>query len=297
MSSLIISCTNALSQRASQFTVQRNTHKQQSERICFIEKMQELNGATFLEHGRLLFRKKSRVSRAIKTDKLRFRQMFGTDPHICAIMWNKIHPWQTISADARPQHLLWALLFLNQYATEAFNCAITGCSEKTFKKWSTLFIDKVSSLKNETIVWENRFRNHRGTHCVITVDGTDCPILEQSPFWPGWFSHKFKGPGVRYEIGVSIHGGEIVWVNGPFPCGKWPDVKNFRHGLIHRLLYWEMVEADRGYGGMPDHVYTPLDDRSEHVRARHESLNSRFKKWNILSNAFRHDLGPNLSNH
>ena len=62
-----------------------------------------------------------------------------------------------------------------------------------------------------------------GQRCKITVDGTDFRIQEPSPFDPKWYSHKFRGPGLRYEIGVCIKTGWIVWVNGPFPAGAWPD--------------------------------------------------------------------------
>jgi hypothetical protein len=31
--------------------------------------------------------------------------------------------------------------------------------------------------------------------------------------------------GRRYEIGVDILAGNIVWVNGPFAAGKYPDVE------------------------------------------------------------------------
>ena len=80
---------------------------------------------------------------------------------------------------------------------------------------------------------ENRFRNDSGKTCKMTVDGVDCPIQEPIPFDPQWFSHKFRGPGLKYEIAVCIQTGDIVWANGPFKCGKWPDVKILRHGSCH----------------------------------------------------------------
>eukprot|EP00171_Calliarthron_tuberculosum_P023094 IDg23094t1 len=40
--------------------------------------------------------------------------------------------------------------------------------------------------------------------CRVSVDGTDCQIAEPRPFNRGWYSHKFKGPGVRYEVGIVI---------------------------------------------------------------------------------------------
>ena len=72
-----------------------------------------------------------------------------------------------------------------------------------------------------------------GNDCLVSVDGTDFEIQEPWPYHRlhsrMWFSHKFKGPGLRYEVGLSILGGEIVWIGGPYACGLWPDLKIFKH--------------------------------------------------------------------
>jgi hypothetical protein len=131
----------------------------------------------------------------------------------------------------------------------------------------------------------------------MTVDGTDFAINEPTPFSSRWFSHKFRGPGLRYEVAVSINGGDIVHTNGPFPCGAWPDITIFRSGLMEKLGPREMVEADRGYRGQPDKVRIPVDYRDENerkmksrARARHETVNKRFKQFGILKQKFRHRL-------
>ena len=91
---------------------------------------------------------------------------------------------------------------------------------------------------------------------MVTVDRTDFRIQEPRPFSPQWYSHKFKSPGVHYEVAVSINGGDIVHINGPFPCGSNPDISIFRDCLIHKLEPGEMVEADRGYRGEPTKIRT-----------------------------------------
>lgn len=53
----------------------------------------------------------------------------------------------------------------------------------------------------------------------MSVDGTDVPKTEPSPFSRTRFSYKLKEVGLRYEVGVSINGGHIVWINGPFRTG------------------------------------------------------------------------------
>lgn len=148
------------------------------------------------------------------------------------------------------------------------------------------------------VLWENRLEDDIQNDCLVSVDGTDFRIQQLMPFWKGWYSHKFKGPGLRYEVGVCIRSGNIVWLHGPFPCGEWPDIKIFRHALIDQLSEGERVEADDGYvGESPRHIKIPdaLDSKEKNrmratVRMRHETVNRRFKQFGALKQTFRHDL-------
>lgn len=137
--------------------------------------------------------------------------------------------------------------------------------------------------------------NHNG--CSVTVDGTDFRIYEPTDFNTKWFSHKFNGPGIRYEVAISIKGGQIVHIQGPYPAGKWPDIKIFRECLKYKLLEGEKAEADNGYHGEPDKISTPSayyfgreKKQKDIARARHETCNRRFKHWGVLSQRFRHEL-------
>ena len=138
-----------------------------------------------------------------------------------------------------------------------------------------------------------------GSRCKITVDGTDFMIQEPRPFHRRWFSKKFKGPGVRYEVGISIQTGWIVWINGPYPCGEWPDLKiALLGGLVDMFVGDERAVADKGYRGYLQYFDVPwrhLDNpqqirRKQLARARHETVNGRFKKWRALKAVWRHDL-------
>lgn len=65
---------------------------------------------------------------------------------------------------------------------------------------------------------------------------------------PRFSSHKFaKKSGMRYEVALCILTGDIVWINGPFPCGYNPDITIFRMSLLSHLEEHERVEADDGY--------------------------------------------------
>ena len=73
-----------------------------------------------------------------------------------------------------------------------------------------------------------------------------------------WYSHKFKYSAVRYEVGLSILKGDIVWINGPFPAGLYPDINIFRENLKGALDEDERVVADDGYiGEAPGYVKCP----------------------------------------
>jgi hypothetical protein len=68
------------------------------------------------------------------------------------------------------------------------------------------------------------------------------------PFNAKWYSHKSKGLGVRYEIGLCIQTGWIVWVHGLYPRGSHPNLKIARMCVFFtHLEEGEMVVADGGF--------------------------------------------------
>ena len=113
-------------------------------------------------------------------------------------------------------------------------------------------------------------------------------------------SHKFnKKSGLRYEVAVDILRGFIVWIRGPFPAGAWPDISIFRHALKDHLDTHERVEADDGYRDespgkvtYPASFTNPTENEAmqQRVRNRQETVNKRFKQWEILAMQYRHDI-------
>ena len=146
------------------------------------------------------------------------------------------------------------------------------------------------------ISWNHRLKRKKYQNLFVTVDGTDYRIQEPFPFSTTWYSHKFHGPGVRYEIGVSLSEGYIVWAHGPFPCGSFPDIRIFNLGLKNHLLPNEVVLCDKGYRG--NQIINDLNFNS-HLGgvylARHETANRRLKQFNVLSQRFKHDLSLHSS--
>ena len=124
------------------------------------------------------------------------------------------------------------------------------------------------------------------------MDVTDCHVEEPQPFSSIWYSHEFKGAGLRYELGVDLFSGLIASVNGPFPCGSWSDLKIFRNGLLKKLLPNEKVAAD---GGCNHSAVVKSDKLSKSearlisiYRAPHESANMRIKRFHVFRSLFRH---------
>jgi len=87
----------------------------------------------------------------------------------------------------------------------------------------------------------------------------DCVDFSIPNYGPAYSSHKFRGKsGLRYELGICIQTGDCVWINGPYRCGKNPDITIFRDSLLSHLEEGERVEADDGYIGEANrHIKCP----------------------------------------
>ena len=157
-------------------------------------------------------------------------------------------------------------------------------------------------------MWENQKRGDIGNDCLTSVDGVDCRILGRKrpngKINKAWYSHKFKGPGLRYEVAACILTSDIVWINGPYMPGDWNDLSIFQDGLMHQLDQGERVEADDGYKGecprwikCPGSVVSiPARERMQkRTRLRHETFNERLKNFRCLDEKFCHSVAKHSS--
>ncbi len=204
--------------------------------------------------------------------------------------------------------------FLKTYATEEVLRVIAQADRKTFRKWSWTIVTAISNLKLVSnllnvqstisdhatqIVWNERLDCGHAmkdkVHVVrISVDGTDFLIQEPIPFDSMWFSHKLKHAALRYEVGISVSSGCIVWIFGPFSTGKWNDQPIFNKRMALELNENEKVLADHGYGGskiIHDGLFDdPQNDQAKKYRAYHESVNGRLKAFSCLQHRWRYML-------
>ena len=222
--------------------------------------------------------------------------------------------------DGQILHLLWALFFMKCYPTEEPACAAAGgqrgaVDPKTLRKYIWPFIVAIADLESHVvsnfifilnlcfciliflqILFDNRFRHDCDNDCLLSVDGMD---FQMSQADRDWYSHKFKRSGLHYEVALSILGGDICWICGPWKPGVYNDVMIFREALATWLEPGERVEADDGYVGeaplrvkCPKSMTEPAEKEAmaKRVRSRHETVNKRFKQWGILRQVFRNDL-------
>jgi hypothetical protein len=128
-------------------------------------------------------------------------------------------------------------------------------------------------------------------------DGTNFRIPQKGVAMRGnaFGSHKYVGKStLRYELRVDILAGNLVWIQGPYPVGKYSNIVIFNEVLTFFLEPGEQVKADKGYHGYPDKIKCPANDANlaenqamqGKARACHETFNGRLKNWGILSQVY-----------
>jgi hypothetical protein len=145
------------------------------------------------------------------------------------------------------------------------------------------------------------FKGNMGNDCLMTIDGTNFRVLQKGLPKKGnaFASHKYAGKSaLRYELGISILGGDQVWIQCPYPAGKNTDIIIFNKVLTNILEPGERVKADDGYCRHADKIKCPKNDANPtenlamqgRARARHETFNGWLKNRGILSQVSRHHI-------
>ena len=111
-----------------------------------------------------------------------------------------------------------------------------------------------------------------------------------------YYSFKFKGPGLRYLVAMSIASTDMVFIAGPYLPGVYNDLQIFRRcGLKGMLEPNEKLEADDGYSAEhPAYIncpsgYAARQDQARmkgRVQMRHEYVNKRMKNLNCMVERF-----------
>ena len=232
------------------------------------------------------------------TNQLDFISHYGSPPIVIAELWRLLHMTTNDEARIDPKKdffhdFLISLHWMKVAPTERERKIQLSVCRTTGRKWTWYYVKKISKLKEELIVWPPSFP----TKFTVTVDGVHFRIMEPThPLYKidtGFYSHKFGGAGVDYEIAISIFEPRVLWVNGPFPSGQG-DREIFKAALRAKIPRGHIALMDRGYRGGGKCVSTvnsldsdELNEFKTRALARHENFNARLKRFKILREKFR----------
>jgi hypothetical protein len=232
---------------------------------------------------------------AEKLNLRRFRSFFGVGPKALAALYSDLQ--QTPQQPGLVEFLL-SVNWLKLYDSEHVLAGRWKFHEETIRKISKDYATRIQRMKELKIVWGG-FEDD--DIFLVSVDGTHCRIQEvRTDPDAKWFSHKFNGPALSYEVAIAIRSNRVVWVRGPFPASKH-DISIFRsednpeQGLMAKIPEGKRAIGDSGFVGEPTKVSVTREgdtDEMKHFKARaksrQETFNSRLKSFNILDSAFRH---------
>ena len=250
--------------------------------------------------------RQARVQR--KKNIERFATHFGCRvPLEYSILWEDLQSTGLVvnpTTDDLDNYLM-AIHFLSKYPTELQCEALFDKCDRTVRKWVWHYIRLFQQMFAIKIVWPDVWNPDRDaalpqTTFIISVDGVHCPIWEPTHLTLSkntkFYSHKFKGPALDYEIGISLYENKVVWVNYPFKASKH-DITIFRSALKAKIPKGKLVIADLGYRGEKKIIAVPnshdvaeVRDFKGRARARQESFNKKIKNYKVLSEKFRHGV-------
>lgn len=135
------------------------------------------------------------------------------------------------------------------------------------------------------------------------MDATECPIhrpldwLTQRQYYSG----KKKKHTIKYEVGVHLSTGRIVWLVGGIP-GSIHDMKMAQeNGILQQLLEGEWILADKGYTSSNLPFLTPIKDPQteeelqwnsfiNQTRVIVENTYGRIKTFGSVKSNWRHNI-------
>lgn len=148
------------------------------------------------------------------------------------------------------------------------------------------------------IVWPDNW----ATNFIISVDGVHCRFHEVKHKTlskdPKYFTYKFNGPGLAYELALDLFDSKLVWLKGPLPAGEKNDLGIYQSELKQKIPEGKKAITDGGYN---DHKDSKLAQPNSHdpdelrtfkarARMRQEAFHARIKRFDCLQNPFRHGM-------
>ncbi len=169
------------------------------------------------------------------SDKLRmkcFRSHFGigTTAILALVEDLKVDTGDRKNKKDLLKHILMTLCWLKLYETEHVMAGRWGYGEEYCHKVVTRTASKIQNLKTKKIIFFDVGTLHPQRVFLGTVDCVHCPVNEfRTDPNSKYYSHKFHGPGVTYEIVMDVCDSKARWVAGPKPASTH-DITFFRGG-------------------------------------------------------------------
>ena len=246
-------------------------------------------------------KRQRRVSRHLSIR--RFNAFYGVPPVTVRAIFNDL---KADCPSATLHYLLLALNWLKLYSTEPVLSGRWKHCDEHIRKMTKEYARMMQSLMETKITFDGFDPKEIYWISVDTVSfRTQEFRLDPSA---DWYDFKSNSSGLKYEFACALRRPEIVWVNGPKPCGLSSDSTMFRGGkkdddegdldttaLYHMLPKGKKAIGDSGYEGMPEKVTITRDGQSDDLKQflgraknRQESLHTRLKSFNCLYHRFRH---------
>ena len=247
-----------------------------------------------------------------------FKNHYGPVPSVAASVWNDLCTTDIEASKLEPReknekglkyflmalHFLWVNPKNRQVLASRFEVCDKYSSGSHLWKW----VARVAGLRQKVIVWpQETFSDPNGPKFIISVDCRDHKCWEKKhPVFnlDKSFSSKKHGKhaALKYEVALSVHTNQIVWINGPYKATR-SDITVFREDGLKELMLacpGKFVICDRGYiSSEPDEkmlAYPSSTDTDELkkfkslARCREEDFNGRSAKWKIMSDEFEYGM-------
>ena len=235
----------------------------------------------------------------------RFRAHYGVSPAaIKALITDleRYQPGKTIDEVS----LFMAVSWLRLYATEEVMAGRWGFGKQHCRETVSDYVSRIRALKPIKITFEGLDPN-----CAYLPVDTVHVRSQEFRCSPDskWWSHKFNGPGLSFEVVNDPIDGYIRWINGPEPAsthditflrgGKKGQEKNWdKSSLYFNVPNHARLVGDSAYSGQADKVTTTKDAHKPatkklfaRMKSMQETCFKRLKDFKVLRESFRHGKG------
>lgn len=236
----------------------------------------------------------------------RFRTFFGVSFLVCTALHNLILRDGNMLP---PEHFLMMLYFLKCYPLDSVGAAHFGVCDATFRhavlSSMLALIDSINLISPR-----HRFDHVAPGNAYMSVDTTPCPLQINVSDWAyqkPFYSEHDGMHCLKYEIGIQIWTGQLVWVAGPY-FGSASDLTIVRNsGFLNLLGARECAYADKIYVGEPSllipfrgrdwqlsHEQWIWNDFHRRLRVRVENAIGRIKHFHCLRIPWRHKISQHV---